>query len=112
MGDIRALASGGRDAPVPSEYAPYLSRFRRRVEEGLHYPLAARRRGISGTVELEVVIDRGGAVRRVGVVLSSSHATLDEAALDAVRALSPQPFPAGMTPRDLTVRLPLVFDLR
>jgi protein TonB len=82
------------------------------VEEGLHYPLAARRRGLTGTVELEVLIDKGGAVRGVEVVTSSSHGALDEAAMDAVRALSPQPFPPGVAPRSLRVRLPLVFDLR
>jgi protein TonB len=82
------------------------------VEEGLRYPLAARRRGLTGTVELEVLIDRTGAVRGVGVVVSSSHGALDEAAVDAVRALAPEPFPAGVAPRALRVRLPLVFDLR
>jgi TonB family protein len=65
-----------------------------------------------GTVELEVLIDRTGAVRDVEVVASSSHGALDEAAVDAVRGLSPQPFPVGVAPRALRVRLPLVFDLR
>jgi len=37
---------------------------------------------------------------------------LDEAALEAARSLSPQPFPKGLAPRPLRVRLPVVFDLQ
>ena len=37
---------------------------------------------------------------------------LDEAALDAVRAVSRVPFPPGVPPRRLLVRLPVVFEIR
>ena len=101
----------GREG-VPGDYAAYLARFRAGVQAGLSYPLSARRRGLSGTVELEVAIDADGRVTGVKVVSSSSHAVLDEAAADAVRRLPPLPFPAHVARRPLTVRLPLVFSLR
>jgi len=72
----------------------------------------ARRRSLSGTVVVDVEIDAFGKVGRVTLVNSSSHAPLDEAALDAVRAVSRVPFPSGVPPRRLLVRLPVVFEIR
>jgi len=97
---------------TPPEYAGYLARFRQSVQAGLTYPMAARRRGLTGTVELEVSIDAEGRVRDVRVSASSSHAILDEAAAEAVRRLPPLPFPSSLPARALTVRLPLVFALQ
>jgi len=80
--------------------------------EALRYPLPARSRGLTGTVHLEIFIKPDGAISTVSVTNSSSHPLLDEAALDAVRSLAPQPFPKGLAPRPLRVRLPVVFDLQ
>ena len=71
----------------------------------------ARSRGLQGTVYLEIFIKSDGAIGDVSVTSSSSHPLLDEAALEAVRSLAPQPFPKGLKPRPLRVRLPVVFDL-
>jgi TonB family protein len=95
-----------------SEYGPYLSRLRQRIQESLRYPPAARRRGLSGTVQIEVRIQPDGAIGGVLVLHSSSHRILDEAALDSVRSLPPLPFPADLKPRTLRVRVPVVFELR
>ena len=54
----------------------------------------ARRRSLSGTVVVDVEIDASRKVGRVTLVNSSSHATLDAAALDAVRARVPRAVPA------------------
>jgi protein TonB len=78
----------------------------------LRYPLAARRRSLRGTVQLEIVIRANGAVVKVEIAESSSHGLLDEAAVEAVRGLAPLPFPAHLAPRALRVRLPVVFDLQ
>ena len=43
---------------------------------------------------------------------SSSHRLLDDAALEAVRAVGRVPFPPGVRPRPLKMRLPVVFVLR
>lgn len=110
-----AVASGatsdGRGG-IPPEYGPYLQRFRRRVQESVPYPLTARRQGLSGLVELEVLLEPSGQVSAVRLVSSSAHAVLDEAALLAVKGLSAEPFPEALPRRPLRIRLPLVFELQ
>ena len=109
-GDLALATPGsGGDAGV---YAEYLAGLRRRIQESLSYPSMARRRGLAGTVQLEVDIAPTGAVVDVKVVGSSSHAVLDAAAVETVRDLRRVPFPSGVPPRRLRVRLPVVFALR
>lgn len=103
---------GARHGGEGSEYGPYLDRLRRQIQVSLRYPLAARRRGLSGTVHMEVVILPNGAIGSVSLVRSSSHPILDEAAMDTVRNLPPLPFPPELSLRPLRVRLPVVFELR
>jgi protein TonB len=80
--------------------------------EALRYPAPARDRGLSGTVTLDISIESSGAIGDVSVTGSSSHRLLDEAALQAARSLAPQPFPKGLAPKALRVRLPVRFDLQ
>src|SRR5438876_282105 len=47
---------GGGGVGVGAEYGAYLGRLRARVQHSLRYPLAARRRGLSGTVHVEIII--------------------------------------------------------
>lgn len=112
-GSLLALAGprAGR-GEVPPEFGPYLARFRERIQESVVYPLAARRRGLAGRVEVELLLEPSGRVRDLAVVSSSSHILLDEAAVDAVRSLQPMPLPEHLPRRPLRVRLPVVFQLR
>src|SRR5439155_23945099 len=65
----RASAGPGPDrGEAPAEFGPYLARFRRLIQEHVVYPLAARRQGLSGRVELEVLLDPAGRVRAVTLV--------------------------------------------
>jgi protein TonB len=108
-----ALAGPGSGrSEVPAEFGPYLAGFRQRIQELVVYPLAARRRGLAGRVEIEVILEPTGRVRDVTVVASSSHSLLDEAAIEAVRSLPPVPLPETLPRRPLRVRLPVVFDLQ
>jgi protein TonB len=111
-GSPLALATPGGSVGVPPEYGPYLQRFRQRVHEAVIYPLAARRQGLGGTVELDVWLEATGRVRDVRVVRSSSHRLLDEAAVETIRRLGPVPFPDSLPRRSLLIRIPLVFELR
>jgi protein TonB len=112
-GSLLALAGpGSARAEVPAEFGPYLARFRQRIQESVVYPLAARRRGLAGRVEVELLLEPSGRIRDVAVVSSSSHALLDEAAVEAVRSLEPQPLPEHPKRQTLRVRLPVVFQLR
>ena len=106
---VVALGIAGDDGGV---YAGYIALLRRRVQEALTYPSAARRRGMTGTVHLDISVEPTGRIADVLVVRSSSHDMLDTAALDAVRALRQVPFPPGVRPRAVRVRLPVVFELR
>jgi len=110
QGTAFAVPAGGTGGPG-AEYGVYLGRLRTRVQESLRYPLAARRRGLSGTVNLEIVIRPDGAISGVAVTDSSSHGVLDDAAVKAIRRLAPEPFPPDVQPRALRVRLPVVFAL-
>jgi periplasmic protein TonB len=112
-GTLLALVGPGTDrGEPPAEFGPYLARFRQRIQEFLVYPLAARRRGLSGRVEVEVLLEPTGRVRGVTIVTSSSHHALDEAALDAVRQMPPLAMPEHLPRRALRVRLPVIFELR
>jgi periplasmic protein TonB len=112
-GSRLALADPGTGrGEVPAEFGPYLARFRERIQELVVYPLAARRRGLAGRVEIELLLEPSGRVRDVAVVASSSHVLLDEAAVEAVRSLVPQPLPDHLPHRSLRVRLPVIFQLR
>ncbi len=111
-GSPLALAAPGGSVGAPPEYGAYLRRFRQRVHETLIYPLAARRQGLGGRVELDVWLEATGRVRDVRVVRSSSHRLLDEAAVETIRGLGPIPFPDSLPRRSLLIRIPLVFELR
>jgi len=107
-----ALAGSGPDrGDAPAEFGPFLARFRRLIQEHVVYPLAARRLGLSGRVELEVLLDPAGRVRAVTLVTSSAHGLLDEAAIEAVRRVPSVPMPEHLPRRILRVRLPVIFEL-
>jgi len=107
-----ATPGAGGGGPVPAEYGAYLRRFRQRVVESLIYPLAARRQGLAGVVELHVWLEPTGRVRDVQVARSSSHGVLDDAAVETIRRLGPVPFPDSVPRRPLLIRIPLVYELR
>jgi len=112
-GSALALGTPGPGAGAsPAEYGPYLKQFRQRVQESLVYPLAARRQGLRGSVELDIWLDPAGRVHDVRVARSSGHGLLDDAAIETVHHLGPLPFPESLPRRVLLIRLPLVFDLR
>lgn len=73
----------GTSAPVPDcppdHRAAYLDNPRPA------YPFSARKQGIEGRVMLKVLVDAAGSVTSVSVLTSSSHAGLDDAAIEAVR---------------------------
>ena len=103
------IADGGGEG---SDYAAYLARLRQRIQETLRYPSAARRRGVTGTVHLEIAIEPDGAVGAVSVIKTSAHEILDRAAVDAARSVPRFPFPGDVRARGLRVRLPVVFELQ
>jgi periplasmic protein TonB len=110
-GTVAAL-SGGRPGATPPEYDAYVRALRQRIEERLAYPALAVRRGVQGTVELELELDAAGRLTAVVDVGREGSALLREAAMRAVRSAAPFPFPPGLAARALTIRLPIVFELQ
>src|SRR3989441_9841966 len=80
---------GGGGVGPGAEYGAYLGRLRARGQQALRYPLAARRRGLSGTVHGEIIIPPDGGSSAVPVADSSAHAVLGAAAVATIRRLGP-----------------------
>ncbi|NGZ04866.1 MAG: energy transducer TonB [Magnetococcales bacterium] len=76
------------DTPKP-RYTTYFARLKERVQQGWIYPAEAKRAGLSGTLSLRFTIERNGMITDIRVLNSSGVPILDEAALQAVRNLSP-----------------------
>ncbi|MCG8435884.1 MAG: energy transducer TonB [Gammaproteobacteria bacterium] len=74
-----------------SVYASYLEAWRRKVEElgNLNYPDDARRKGLSGSLQLEVSLNADGTIRDIVTHMPSAYKSLDEAAVRIVRLASP-----------------------
>lgn len=110
--DESAALSPGRGRGIPPEYDAYVRALRRRIQERLVYPWLAVRRGVQGSVELEVQLDACGRLARVTVAGREPASLLRDAAIQAVRDATPFPLPPGLAARALTIRLPVVFELR
>lgn len=106
-GSIGGSGAGEREV----EYGGYLSKLRESILKGVRYPASARRRGVAGTVQIELTIRPSGAIGTIVVVGSSSHEVLDRAAVESIQSLRLPPFPPDLRARELRVRLPVVFRL-
>lgn len=96
------------DAPARPDYAYYLEAWRRQVERvgKLNYPAEARRRKLTGSLRLLVVIRADGGLLDARLVESSGHAALDEAALRIVRLAAPYaPFPPRIAAQANTLEI-------
>ena len=74
-------AGGGAVDPTTVGLTPP----RPRTEIVPAYPRSARASGLQGTVKIAALIDESGALVNAEVLASSGHASLDRAALEAVR---------------------------
>ena len=76
------------------------------------YPPVAQRRGWEGTAEVLLQIAADGKVSSIALGKSSGRSVLDEEALNMVRKASPLPqAPQNLRGRELTVAVPIVFQL-
>jgi len=78
------------------KYAAYMEAWRAKVERvgNLNYPEQAQRRGLSGSLILDVALNPDGSVNQIIVRRSSGYKILDDAAIRIVKLASPfAPFP-------------------
>ena len=73
------------------EFAAYMDAWRRKVERvgNLNYPFEAARRGLSGSLLLEVALNPDGTIEAVALRRSSGERVLDDAAVRIVRLAAP-----------------------
>lgn len=90
-----------------SNLAPYLDAWRRKVERvgTLNFPSVARRPDFSGSPVIEVALSADGRLLEATIQRPSSHAEIDQAALQILRLASPfEPFPPTLAHRYGSVR--------
>ena len=75
------------------------------------YPAIARRRGLEGTVLLEILVKEDGRADSIQVQTSSSHQILDEAAVTAVARWHFVPGSINGRPIAMKIHVPVTFHL-
>jgi protein TonB len=96
-----------------STLAPYLDAWRRKVERvgTLNFPSAARRPDYSGSPVIEVALGSDGRLIEATIQRPSSHAEIDEAALQILKLASPfEAFPPALARRYSAVRFAYQWD--
>lgn len=76
------------------------------------YPQLARRRGLEGTVELDVLVNRLGRAAEIRLAASSGHPLLDRAAVKAVGTWRFLPGAREQEKIDMWVRIPVRYALQ
>ena len=73
------------------KYAAYMEAWRAKVERigNLNYPDAARRQNLSGSLILDVALNKDGSINDIIVRKSSGHKMLDDAAIRIVNLAAP-----------------------
>ena len=73
------------------EYASYMDSWRRKVERvgNLNYPEEARKLNLSGSLQLEVALNRDGTINEITLRKSSGKKVLDDAAIKIVELAAP-----------------------
>ncbi len=76
------------------------------------YPLMAKRRGYEGEIVLNVLVDTKGRVSAVKIKQSSSHLSLDRAAVKTVKSWLFTPATENGRPIPMWIDIPIEFQLR
>ncbi|MGZ8231528.1 MAG: TonB family protein [Burkholderiales bacterium] len=99
------------EPPAPARVTPPVSDAAYLHNPQPRYPLSARRRGEQGTVVVRVLVTREGLPGSVTVQSSSGSASLDQAALEAVKNWRFMPARQGTQPVEAWHLVPIVFRL-
>ena len=111
-GTVAESATGSIDSATGSGQALPLPAAPRLLQGGRpRYPDIARRRGLEGTVLLQVLVLDDGRVGEASIRRSSTHRLLDAAALDAIRDWRFAPGSQNGKPAAMAVEIPVIFRL-
>lgn len=97
--------------PAADRMDAYLALVRAQIERHKTYPAFARQLRQQGTVTVRVVIAPDGRLRSAAILVSSGFASLDRAALAAVRSTGRFAAPAEHTRAEVAVDIPLAYQL-
>ena len=81
------------------EYAAYMDAWRRKVERvgNLNYPEEAKKLNLSGSLQLDVALNKDGSINEITLRRSSGEKVLDDAAIRIVELAAPySPFPKNI----------------
>lgn len=95
----------------PPGLSEYLSVVRAQVERNREYPAMARQMEMQGTVVVRIAIKEDGSLSAVEIISSSGYASLDKAAVSAVKRAVPFRSPGSFGLGRVTVEVPIVFRL-
>lgn len=98
--------------PANSKEVGYLQMnyeyIRKIISSNLSFPDSARKRQLSGKIEVSFLVGKDGRVDDIHLVSSSGHAILDKNVIQAIRRSAPFPAP----PEQARITLPITFRLK
>jgi protein TonB len=103
VADTGPVDARGALAAAHAQYRPLVLAI---LERAKRYPLAARRRGLEGTVRIAFLIGADGTISDPRVIVPSPHQVLDEAALAMVHRIGSVPPP----PDRIALRFPVSIE--
>ena len=101
--------SDGSSAAAKGRYAGQISAWLNRNKQ---YPRQARQRRHQGLVTIRFTVDRDGRVLSSNIVRSSGHTTLDDEVRALMRRGRMPRMPAAMKQAQITMTVPIRFQLR
>jgi periplasmic protein TonB len=113
----QAIAVPSAPPPAPATAEPelrqtYLDLVADMLQRHQHYPLSARRRGLSGQVILQFTIHADGRITDPQITDSTGHAVFRTASLRILQRVGRMPpFPPELHQRQLTVKIPMLYEL-
>jgi protein TonB len=109
--DPEVVASAAISKTAKADNKWLTDSLHRRISELKKYPAMARMNGWEGKVVLKVSIRKDGELKDVQVVTSSGHATLDQAAMEAVRRACPLNMQHELTAPMVVLHVPVNYRL-
>jgi periplasmic protein TonB len=113
----QAIAAPLVPPPAPTAAEPelrqtYLELVADMLQRHQHYPLSARRRGLSGQVTLQFTIHADGRITDPQITDSTGPAVFRTASLGVLKRVGRMPpFPPDLRQRQLTVKIPMRYEL-